>query len=147
MGQRQPAAIWRIAARGSRVMARLVGKLVIELHGIEACKASFASIAESANNACLDLDVLEWPESGGVTFNGMSIMEMGTSNSEGMISGFRIKPTVGMILFVAWLMANLPRTATVVWRHGWPVVYCPPNDDADFEDDPTPLMPNELELV
>jgi hypothetical protein len=127
-------------------MARLVGTLTLETRGLDQCKASLESIGEAAQNAYLDLENIDVAEGGALTFNGMAVTRMETS-WEGFHGVLAIKPTAGMHLFVAWLMANLPATATVAWRDGWPLVYCPPNDDGDFEDDPTPLMPNELELA
>jgi hypothetical protein len=101
------------------------------------------SIGEAAENACLDIEDIDLNESGGLAFQGMAITSM-TVTWEKTCYVLRVKPAPAMFLFIGWLMANLPSSATLSWRNGWPHVYCPPNDDADFEDDPTPLVPNEL---
>lgn len=103
------------------------------------------SIGEATQNAYVDIEGIDLVD-GALTFHGLPITSMETI-WDGCLCTILVKPTSSMILFVGWLMAALPERASVVWRDGWPFVYCPPNDDCDFEDDPTPSAPDELELV
>ena len=123
-------------------MARLVAAITTEFDGLDRCVASMGAIAESADNAHVDLDDLGCDE-GVVSFGGMKITTMSMHMADWTMT-VHIKPAPAMILFIGWLMSKLPSYATVTWRDGWPHVYCPPRDDRDHEDDPTPLVPNEL---
>jgi hypothetical protein len=120
-------------------MARL--ELTIDVVGLEDCKASFASMYEAAENACLDVEVGE--NGDGIICQGMTVVAV--EMQSGCPTKLTFRPTASMILFVGWLMTKLPVRASVAWRNGWPFFYCPPYDDADYADDPTPLIPNELE--
>lgn len=123
-------------------MARLVAELRLEWQGLDGCITSMQTIAEAMDNACLD-DVELVCTSEGFTFNGLLITTIKFDHGGNPILA-TVKPTASMILFIGWLMTQLPSTARVTWADGWPHVYCPPNDDRDHEDDPTPLVPNEL---
>lgn len=124
-------------------MARLVANLRCEHRGIDQCLATFASASEAAANAHNDLTGLEYAD-GAIRFQGMPLIDMGEPRIEGWTVFIEVKPTAAMILFAASFMTDLPDRATVTWSGGWPTFYCPPNDDRDVEDNPTPLVPNEL---
>jgi hypothetical protein len=123
-------------------MARIVTKLTCETQGLDQCKAAMRSIGDASHNAHLELsEMLDGGDD--LVFQGMAILNWSTS-WQGFHGILRVKPAPAMLLFIGALMAALPLRATVTWRDGWPFVYCPPNDDRDCEDDPTPLVPNEL---
>lgn len=124
-------------------MARAIGTLRLEHRGLDQCLASFASASEAASNAYDDLIELEFAD-GAIRFQGMALVDMGEPRIEGWTVICDVKPTAAMILFAAWFMSVLPSRARLTWSNGWPTFYCPPNDDRDAEDDPTPLVPNEL---
>lgn len=124
-------------------MARVIGTLHLEHRGLDQCLASFASASEAASNAHDDLVELEYAD-GAIRFQGMALVDMGEPRIEGWTVICDVKPTAAMILFASWFMSVLPSRARVTWNSGWPTFYCPPNDDRDVEDDPTPLVPNEL---
>ena len=125
---------------------KIVINLMIEVRGMDRLQASFGSIGEACENAhlCLDGHVNEC--NGTMAFQGMRLINMEQSFEEERCI-VQISPAPAMMLFIGWLMTALPSRASVVWKNGWPFVKCPPNDDRDFEDDPTPSAPEELELV
>lgn len=126
-------------------MARIFGVLEIQIRGVEECMASLGSISEACNNAHLDFGVVELVGPC-LMVNGLTITYLKTASDSSSLT-LIITPTGGMILFVGWLMTKLPPHATVKWRAGWPIVQCRPNEEGDFEFDPSPLHPDELELV
>lgn len=125
---------------------RLVVDLVIEMRGLERLQASFSSIGEACDNAHLDLDGHVIEETGTMTFQGMRLVNMIQSFEDGRCV-MTLQPAAGLVIFIGWLMTALPSRASVIWMEGWPFVKCPPNDDCDYEDDPTPSAPEELELA
>lgn len=116
-----------------------------EHRGLDECLACFASASEASAHAHCELIELDFAD-GAIRFQGSALVSM-EMRIEGNVVIGEVKPTAAMILFAAWFMNALPARATVTWKDGWPIFYCPPNDDRDAEDDPTPLVPNELELV
>lgn len=131
------------SARRSLQMARLITLITIEYRDQEKMLACFRGIFEALDNAHVEPEIELEIYPGGVRCNGTSVVWVCHENS-GNSFVFRFKPAPGMILFVGWLMTILPSRARVIWRDGWPHIYCPPHDDRDAEVDPTPLVPNEL---
>lgn len=118
--------------------------------GFDELRVTLQSIGEALDNAQAEGDDIELTidaEFEAVLANGMAIAGVGRSNGvEGDVSFiFTIKPTASMVLFIAHVMTLLPSRARVEWIGGWPIIHCPPHDDRDAENDPTPLFPNELE--
>jgi hypothetical protein len=120
--------------------------LTLSHRGLDQCLASFASASEAASNAHDELIELEFSD-GAIRFQGMALVDMGEPRIEGWTVICDVKPTAAMILFASWFMSMLPSRARVTWSNGWPLFYCPPNDDRDGEDGPTPLVPDELVLA
>lgn len=125
-------------------MACAIGILRLDHRGLDQCLATFASVSEAAAHAHAELIELDYAD-GAICFQGMPLVGMGEPRIEDWTVICEVRPTAAMILFAAWFMSALPGRATVTWNGGWPIFYCPPNDDRDGEDDPTPLVPNELE--
>lgn len=124
-------------------MAKIESELTFTVSGLEECEASFGSIGEALQNAHVDLEGDIESEGYEIRFRGVTIVHIQHTEAwPHFLLG--LKPAAGMILFIGSLMAMLPSRATVTWRDGWPRVYCPPNDEREVEDDPTPLVPNEL---
>lgn len=121
-------------------------RIDIEYRDFDKCRASFQSFYESAVNAdmedCIEIEY----QSYAVRWQGMALVRAEHPKQQPSKTAIimHFKPAPGMILFVGWLMTVLPSRAKATWQDGWPHVYCPPNDDRDYEDDPTPLVPNEL---
>lgn len=123
-------------------MARLI--FSVEHRGLDECLACFSSIAETADCARRDAELIEIECSEGIAkFQGMELSTI-DAVTEGCKVTVMIRPTASIILFAGWFMSVLPRRATVVWKDGWPLFHCPPNDDRDGEEEPTPLVPSEL---
>lgn len=124
-------------------MARGGMFLAIERRGFDEFAASFRSIGEAASNGDMDdlgLDVI----SGDLCFEGMALTHLVTHRECTRVV-VTVKPKAALILYVGWLLTQLPRRATVTWRGGWPHVHCPPSDARDPVDDPTPLRPEALQ--
>ncbi len=126
-------------------MAQLVATLRLEWRGLDACMASFQSIAEAASNAYVD-DIEIGGSGEGFLAMGMTIARIEIEMTRVAVLA-TVSPTASMILFIAAVMAKLPSTARVTWRDGWPHVTCPPNDDREGADDPAPLVPDALVLA
>jgi len=100
----------------------------------------FGSISASLSNAHTDHVHLDVSHPGQfISINDQAVIALTSIRGEPGVCGIQLKPTASMILFIGWLMTQLPSRATVTWRDGWPHVYCPPNDDR--EDDTIPHMP------
>lgn len=125
-------------------MARMIVQFGTEMRGLEELQASFCSAADAVTNAWIldDLEPLEEID-GIIVWQGMSLNSL-TTRIEGWTAICEVRPAPALILFAGWLMSVLPDRARVTWTDGWPLFYCPPNDDRDSESDPTPLVPNEL---
>lgn len=120
-------------------------RLPVRYHGLVDFHATVESIVVALANAHADHIHLEVETSGGqdVLFNGLRVAHF-IIKIEGGFASIELKPTASMILLMNWLLVQLPSTASVTWQDGWPTLRCPPNDDREYEDDPTPLVPNEL---
>lgn len=126
-------------------MASVRGELRLETRGMADCELSLKSIREAACNAYLDDIPLDCADAA-LHFEGMAITEFRTWIDD-CTAIVEIRPTASMILFIGWLMTQLPSRASVHWRNGWPFVHCPPNEDRDHKDSPMPRAPDELELA
>lgn len=116
----------------------------VEHRGLDECLACFSSIAETAERARRDAELIEIECGEGIAkFQGMALSTIDAVTEGGTVT-VTIKPTASIILFAGWFMSALPRRATVVWKDGWPLFHCPPNDDRDGEDEPAPMAPSEL---
>ena len=125
-------------------MARVSLSMEVEPRDFEGLRRMMESICEALGNAHFNGDEIEFTsEPDGMCAMGTLIVTTSVHIQPDRAI-VRFRPAAGMILFIGWLMAILPDRATVTWRKGWPVIYCPPYDDRNREDDPTPLVPNEL---
>ncbi len=123
-------------------MARL-GIQIVSI-GMAECRVFMTSLGEACTNAHFDeiCDHFDLTE-GALMFDGMAITAMSAHFAGGVVE-VTTKPTPAMLLFIGWLMTRLPARAHVVWRLGWPIIFCPPHDSRDDEGGPDPLTPQEL---
>lgn len=123
-------------------MARLTYS--VRHRGLDECLACFVSIAEAAEGARHDAELIEIECGDGIAkFQGMALSTIDAVTEPGAVT-VTIRPTASIILFAAWFMSVLPSRATVVWKDGWPLFHCPPRDEGGGEDTPAPLVPSEL---
>ncbi|MGV1682915.1 hypothetical protein [Sphingopyxis sp. NJF-3] len=123
-------------------MARHVFTFRSEHRGLDECLACFASASEAAAHAHCELIELDFAD-GAIRFQGMALVSM-EMRIEGNVVIGEVKPTAAIVLFAAWFMTALPSRATVMWKDGWPMFRCPPNDDRHSDDGPPPMLSPEF---
>jgi hypothetical protein len=121
--------------------------LTLSLSVPEGYTRMLESLGEAQANSHFDGEIDIQSDRGGLTHKGVTIVRFGKARSTCSALIFGIQPGVGLPLFAANILALLPPRASVEWDGAWPVFKCPPNDDRGFEDDPTPLVPDELILA
>lgn len=117
--------------------------------GFDELALTLASICEALANAyveAFDIEIDYCDRRQAITWNDMAVTSM-DSGVDKENCRLVIRPTASMLLFIGYIMTLLPSRARVIWSNGWPIISCPPRDDRDVIDDPTPPVPNQLEPV